>query len=158
MGECEIPNFGELLAPWIGRVPEGLVPLFLAGLERGAAGRYRGWADACGDAEQRKGLLACADREDEIATRVEALFPADAEARARVEAPLPDARRAYLGVFEPLPVRDQYRVQADAERQGAAAWRSLAAAHPEAAVREVLEGCALLEEESAAFLDGLAAG
>ena len=46
MSTVSIPNFGELLAPYIGSVPEQAVPAFLASLERTAADRYRMWAEA----------------------------------------------------------------------------------------------------------------
>ena len=45
MSELVIPRFGELLAPYISAVPAEITPRFLALLERGAASRYRGWAE-----------------------------------------------------------------------------------------------------------------
>ena len=73
MSTVSIPNFGELLAPYIGSVPEEAVPAFLARLERTAADRYRMWAEAV--PEHREDLLACARREDDIADRVERIYP-----------------------------------------------------------------------------------
>ena len=45
MTALEIPRFGELLSPFISKVPDGTRPRFLALLERGAANRYRVWAE-----------------------------------------------------------------------------------------------------------------
>ena len=45
MTAVTIPDFGELLSPQISQVPENAVPNFLALLERGAAERYRRWAE-----------------------------------------------------------------------------------------------------------------
>lgn len=150
-----IPRFAEILAPVIGRVPESLVPAFLAGLERSAAERYRRWAEAAGDPDERQGLLDCAGREDEIATRVQALFPVSDAAARQVEEHLPEARQTYLATFDPHPVRHQYRMQASAEREGAAAWRSLAAGQPDPDVQKELQACAELEEASAGWLEDL---
>jgi hypothetical protein len=49
------------------------------------------------------------------------------------------------------------RIQANAERQGAHAWRSIAAHHPDEYVVEVLHSCSALEELSADALDALIA-
>lgn len=153
MSQLEIPNFGELLAPFINQVPEAQVPNFLAMLERGAAERYRAWAHDI--PEHSEGLLMCAQREDEIAETVDGLFPIDDNTRDKVAEPLPAARDTYYAVFANLDLHDQLAIQADAERQGAAAWRGMLedAADPE--VRARLEHCALLEEASAAYLEDM---
>lgn len=151
MSERAYPDFGALLAPHLEKIDDAARPLFLAALERGAADRYRRWA---GEIESLSaGLLECAAREDEIATRVERLFPVDAEARQRVAAEMPGARDTYLAVFEDMAVEEQLLVQANAERQGAAAWRGIASQQRDPSVREALEACARLEEESALFLE-----
>lgn len=150
----EIPSFGALLQPVLSRLPTPLVPALLAGLERSAADRYRRWADAAESPEEREGLQACSRREDEIAERVRKLFPVSAVDAEQLEQQLPEARRTYLEAFDPHPVRHQYRMQASAEREGAAAWRSLAASQPDPEVREQLEACAELEESSATWLEG----
>jgi hypothetical protein len=46
MSDLVIPNFGALLGEFIGQVPTGTMPRFLALLERTAADRFRGWAEA----------------------------------------------------------------------------------------------------------------
>jgi hypothetical protein len=155
MGDLVIPNFGVLLGPAIEQVPERSRPAFLAQLERGAADRYRHWASRVADAAE--GLLECAGREDAIAQRVDAIFPAPEVDHAVIEQSFPVARDAYYAVFDGLSLMDQLRIQANAERQGAAAWRSLAAGQEDPSVGEALEACALLEETSADHLDGLIA-
>ena len=150
----EIPNFARLLAPFITAIPDASRPGFLALLERGAAERYRAWAEEC-DPADREGLLACAAREDEIADRVEQILPAAEADRPKLRAELPRARDAYFAVFEELPLGEKLRLQAGAERQGAAAWRMIASQQEDSARREALERCAALEEESAAHLETL---
>ena len=59
MSPVEAPNFAVLLGPWIADIPNEAVPRFLALLERGAAERYRGWADQL--PELAEGLLECAE-------------------------------------------------------------------------------------------------
>lgn len=150
------PNFGLLLQDAISSVPASAMPALLAALERGAAGRYRTWASQ--DDAHRAGLLACSGREDEIARRVDELHPVDGDVRKQIQAVLPGAVKIYLQVFEGLALLDQLRIQADAERQGAAAWRGIASGLSDARAIEVLEGCAALEEESADYLDSVVSG
>ena len=57
MTDLVIPNFGQLLSPYISAVPAEAMPRFLALLERGAASRYRGWAEAL--PEHADVLLTC---------------------------------------------------------------------------------------------------
>ena len=153
MSKPDIPDFGELLAPFIGAVPEAAVPNFLALLERGAAQRYREWAKLLPDF--REGLSRCAASEDQIADIVESLFPISAELAAEIREPLPAARDTYYEVFEHLPIADQLAIQADAELQGAAAWRGMLSDELPAEVREGLERCSALEEESSAYLTSI---
>lgn len=155
MTDLAIPRFGELLGPYIARVAPETMPRFLALLERGAAERYRHWAEQL--PEYRDGLLRCAAREDEIADRIEGAFALDESLRPQLEAPLPEAVAVYYDVFAPLSLRDQLRVQANAERQGAEAWRNIASRHPDRTVIDQLNECSRLEEESADYLDDLVA-
>lgn len=155
MPSVSVPRFGELLAPYISRVPDGTRPRFLALLERGAAERYRMWAADL--PEHADVLLECSRAEDEIADRIEGAFELDESLRDELHAPLPEATRTYYEAFAPHPVWDQLRIQANAERQGAHAWRSIAAHHPDPAVVEVLHVCSALEEASADRLDALIA-
>ena len=77
--------------------------------------------------------------------------------RDALQAPLPAARAAYYAAFEGMDVWDQLRVQANAERQGAQAWRSISAMHPDQHVVAELAICSSLEEASADRLDTLIA-
>jgi len=118
MSEAPVPDVAAILAPMLRSMPAPLLPFFLSRLERGAASRDREWADQVSDPEQRAALLACADRETEIADRVEALFPVAPPEVKQVDEAVPAARDAYFAVFEGRSLRGQWRVQAAAERQG----------------------------------------
>jgi hypothetical protein len=155
MAALEIPRFGALLAPFIGQVPAPVVPRFLALLEREAANRYRHWAALL--PEHADTLLACASSEDEIADRIEAAFDLDPSLRDLVHAPLPGAIETYVAVFSDFDVWDQLRIQANAERQGAQAWRSIAERGAAPGTLEALAKCSALEEASADLLDRLIA-
>ncbi len=146
MSERTAPNFGALLAPFIEQVPQQAMPRFLALLERGAAQRYREWAVEI--PEHSEVLVACARREDEIADRVDAVWAIDASLHDQLNAPLPAARALYYSIFVGLDPWEQLDIQADAELQGAAAWRGIAANHSDARVVDELLHCARLEEES----------
>ena len=151
----DTPNFAQLLGPFIEPIPEAARPAFLARLERTAAERYRLWAGQA--VALADGLLACAAREDEIADRVERLLGANAADREKIESSLEGARDTYYAVFAGKPLREQLRIQANAERQGANAWRLLAATLGDDTLSAELEVCAALEEQSAAHLEGLLA-
>jgi hypothetical protein len=156
MTSVSIPDFGALLAPFIGSVPEEAIPAFLARLERTAAARYRMWAEALPD--HAEGLLECAAREDDIADRVERIYPAtNTEQVAAMDAAIVPARETYYAVFSSLTPIEQMTIQAKAERQGAAAWRGMIEQEGNAAMKGELEQCALIEEASADFLDTLLA-
>ncbi len=142
----QIPNFGALLAPVLSHVPDLARPRFLALLERTAADRYRAWAaELPHDAEA---LNSCAQREDEISDRIEALFELDDGSLAELRSLLPAARALYYAAFDGLPINEQLRLQADAELQGAHAWRSIARRLSDPSVIAELYRCSAIEEES----------
>ena len=150
MENTNVPNFGELLAPFISLVPEEAFPNFLALLERGAAQRYREWAELLPQYEE--GLNACAASEDKIADIVEGLFPIADSLNEAIAAPLPAAKDAYYQVFAGLPLADQLQIQADAELQGAAAWQGMLTDSTPEEVRQGLDRCSELERASSAYL------
>ena len=153
--EARLPNVAELLTPLLQRVPARERPLLIALAERMAAARYRGWAAEPGERSHRAGLLACADREEEIARRVESLFPSAASLQRDLLAKHPDLERINRELFAGRPLAEQLAIQARGERLGAATWRSLARQAQGEPERETLLACALLEEESAAYLESL---
>ena len=149
MSEIHIPNFGELLAEHLGGVPAEAYPYLLSQLERTAAARYRLWADEV--PSQREGLLRCAEREDEIADRVEAMFPPSGEHRELVAQIIPKAKETYYAAFEPYTPIEQMTIQANAERQGALAWQTLKSAYPDKAAE--FDALSQVEIASADYLD-----
>jgi len=155
MTESALPDIASLLLQVVTSVPEAVRPRLLALLERTAAGRYEGWAKELPTHSKR--LLECAAREHEIAATAERIFPLDAGGREKLEAPLQGAREAYFAALSPLSIRDQFRLQAIAERAGGSAWRAMASALSDAKARAALERSGDLEEANAAALDELIA-
>ena len=153
MSMITIPNFGELLAEHLDQVPPETLPYMLSQLERTAADRYRGWAEAV--PEYREGLLECAAREDEIADRVEALFPPTEDGRKLVSKLIPAARDTYYAVFAGHTPWEQMTIQADAEKQGANAWQGLKEAYPHLA--DEMDQLSAIELKSAEYLDRILA-
>ena len=151
MNDITIPNFGELLAEHLGGVPQEAYPYLLSQLERTAAERYRGWAEDV--PQHREGLMACAAREDDIADRVEAMFPPSDEHRELVAGIIPNAKATYYSAFEPYTPVQQMTIQANAERQGANAWQNLKQLYPQHA--GALDDLSAIEESSADYLDEL---
>lgn len=154
MTDVPVPDFGRLLADHLAGVDPDALPFLLSQLERTAAARYRAWADEV--PEHRDGLLECASREDQIADRVEAMFPPSDEHRAQVSAMIGPAKAAYYAVFDGYAPVEQMAIQAGAERQGANAWQGLKDAYPAQAA--ALDELSDLEVESADHLDGLLPG
>jgi len=152
---AERPDLAAILAPILERVDVAQRPLLIALAERMAAVRYRGWASQVTDAAERAGLRACADREEEIARRVEALTPDAASLQRQILADNPGLEEVNRSLFAGRPLDEQLAVQASGERLGAATWRSFARGAPSAEVRETFLGCATLEEESAAYLESM---
>ena len=151
----DVPQFGALLGEYIGAVPQASRPRFLARLERGAADRYRGWAAALPD--HAEVLLECASREEQIAIRVDALYPAIPSELAAIEEALPGAIETYYEVFDGLPVQRQLALQAAAERQGSQAWQGLQHAELPAAHTAELDALTVMELESAEQVEALLA-
>ena len=149
----ELPEIGVALAPVLELVPIERRPLLIALAERLAATRYREWARETGDAE----LLACAAREEDIARRVEALYPDAAAVQRELLTAHPEVDEINRTLFAGRPLKEQFGVQARGERLGAATWRSFAKHATDPAAREVFRACATLEEESAACLERLIA-
>jgi hypothetical protein len=144
----------DRLRPIVEALPVAARLTFIAALERGAAGRYRGWAAQAGEAELAAGLRACAEREEEIARRVEALAGRSAADIPGLEAAWAGVREVAVAAFAGRSFAEQLATQAAAERGGAEVWRELAAqpgTSPEA--RAVLLACAGLEEESAVCVE-----
>jgi hypothetical protein len=153
-----LPDVGAVLAPLLARVPRARQPLLIALAERLAAERYRGWAGEWRDAEGRAALLACAAREEQIATKVEALFPDAAAIQQGLRAAHPELPELNRSLFAGRPQGEQFRIQANGERLGAATWRSFAREEADAARRAALLECAELEEASARVLETLLGG
>lgn len=143
----DVPQFGALLREHIQSVPPEAQPAFLAGLERSAAQRYRGWVEVLPDWAEELG--ACARREDEIADIISARFPVSPEHRAQIDAALPAAVALYYDVFAPYSPEDQVYLQSEAEIQGSQAWVRMAdSGITDADTIADLERCTELELES----------
>src|SRR5436309_1012793 len=114
----DLPNIAEVLARILQRVPRGQHPVLIALAERLAAERYRGWATEVTDADRRPGLLACADREEEIARRVEGLYPGAASMQRELLAGNSDLLDLNRTLFAGRPLAQQFLLQARGERLG----------------------------------------
>ena len=108
MSEQSTPNFAAILGPAIEAVSEPARPALLALLERGAAARYRQWAFE--DPASAQQFEACAAREEQIADRVDPLFPLNPVQEKEVRAAVPLATSAYLAIFDGLPLKEQWRL------------------------------------------------
>jgi hypothetical protein len=153
--ESNVPNIAEILAGALGNIDPKLQPMLLAKLERLAAERYRAWASDHADQSVKQGLLACADREEEIANRVESLEPNALAIQDKLLSDHPELLELNRTLFAGRPQKVQFAMQAEGERAGAAAWRAYAAAASDPSNGELLQSCSALEQANADFLQTL---
>lgn len=153
--QTDIPNVAEILAGVLRNVEPKLQPFLLAKLERLAAQRYRSWASDHPDQPTKEGLLACADREEQIATRVESLHPNAGAIQDKLLSDHPELSDLNRTLFAGRPLEVQFAMQAEGERAGAAAWLAYADGASDPSVREVLQSCSPLEQANADFLQSL---
>ena len=118
-----LPDVANLLGSLLEGVAAPERPLLLALAERLAAARYRDWAAQVEDPGARASLLACADREEAIATRVEASIPRAAAIQRDLQDRHPELLELNRSLFAGRPLADQLTMQARGELAGAAAWR-----------------------------------
>jgi hypothetical protein len=154
----DLPNVSEVLGAVLQRIPREQQPLLVAYAERLAGERYRGWSNDPANASWKETLLACARREEEIASRVESLYPEAATIQRSILAGNPDLEQISRDLFSGRPLARQFAIQALGERLGAATWRAFAAHASEHSQRSVFLGCAELEEQSAAVLESILTG
>jgi hypothetical protein len=151
----DLPSVAAILGPVLQRVGWEQQPLLVAITERLAAQRYRQWATDCTREPLQTQLLACADREEEIAGRAEALYSDAAAIQRGILVMNPEIVEINRTIFAGRPLVQQFAIQAQGERLVAATWRALAEQERDASRRAVFLACAALEEESAAFLESL---
>ena len=152
---AELPNVAEVLAPLLQRVPREQQPLLIAVAERLAAQRYRDWAEDAVMEPYRQQLLACADREEDIARRVEACYPDAAAIQRGLLTTNPELEQINRSLFADRPLAQQLTIQAGGERLGAVTWRAFARPELNASRRAVFLACAELEEASAVVLENI---
>ena len=153
VGVDELPESGQALAPVLAAGPRDRQPLLIAAAERLAAARYREWAAATHDETFKRELLECATREEDIATRVEGLYPDAAAIQQALLGAHPEVPEINRTLCAGRPLPDQFTIPARGERLGAATWRSFARHTTDETAREAFLACALLEEASAAVLE-----
>lgn len=151
-----LPDLGAQVRPLVQALPGGIQPRLMARLERAAADRYQTWAALCPEPAQAEGLRACGLREQEVAKRVEALFPSQPDEDRHLRDALPRIAEAYRAApGEPScqrPVRNS-----GGGRTTRCRVLALASSFTDVPVREALGMCADLEERSAEFLETLLA-
>ena len=150
----DLPSIAGLLAPIVTRLPRQQQQLLVAWAERQAAEQYRSWAEQV-SGEERAGFLGCAGREEEIATRIEALHPDASAVQQQLLAELPGLEARVRAVYAGRPLEEQWEIQRRGERAGKKTWEAFAATEADAQVKAVLSACATLEDENASFLRGL---
>ena len=98
-------------------------------------------------------MLACAAREEEIATRVEALYADAAAMQQAITAEMPELASVSDDLFGGRAVLHQMAVLAAGERSGGRVWKSLAQLQASPKAQEVMRSCHPLEDANAAVLE-----
>lgn len=154
---AQLPSVGEAIAPLLAQIPRAAQPVLIAYAEQLAAARYREWAECAEGRAHATALRACAEREEEIARRVEALHANATEQQQRLLAAHPELLEVNRTLFAGRTFAEQLAIQANGERLGATTWRAFAREAGVDAEREELLACALLEEANAAVLEAIVA-
>jgi len=149
------PNVAAVLAQVLKDVPLEQQPLLIAIAERMAAERYRDWAREAGMQAHSAALRACADREEQIAGRIEALYPDAVATQNALRVQYPNLTEINRALFAGRALTQQFTTQAQGERLGAATWKAFARHASDEARRAAFLACADLEEESARALDAI---
>jgi hypothetical protein len=152
---AELPDIAAVVAAALQGVAPDHQPLLVAAAERLAAQRYRSWASDPANRAVASQLLACAAREEEIASRVEALYPGAAAIQGDLLRANPGLEQLNRTMFAGRPLTQQFTIQARGERAGAAFWRAVAQRQDRPDARQTLLRCTELEEESAAVLEAI---
>jgi alkylhydroperoxidase family enzyme len=150
--ERDLPELADVVGAFLAQCSGADQKVLLALAERAAAEQYRRWAEQVGG-EDRAGLLASADREEQVAAALEAITPNAADTAAALADRFPMLSAAYRSVLQGRSLRDQFSIQAVAERAGGALLREFAERETDAATRDALLSAAQLEEENASLLD-----
>ncbi len=156
--EFEIPDFDGLFNNLLANVKAEHRPLVMAMLERVAAALYREWASLSDHRSKHSELLACADREEEIASRVEALYPNAGAIQKELAEAMPELARVADDLFGGRTVPHQMAILAAGERAGGELWQRLAQAETAERARAAMLACAPLEEANAVVLEAILAG
>ncbi len=151
--KSDLPDIATAIGPLLAEIAKEHQPLFVAIAERMAATRYRLWAKEAALASYRGRLLGCADREEDIASRIEGLVPESDAVQRQLHKQFPNLQELNNQIFAEWSLQDQLTIQARGERLGAATWRSFAAQADDQSAQATFAACAALEEASAEVLE-----
>lgn len=143
----------DLLSHALDRVAPEAQPLLAVAVARMAGERYREWAAAPQGERYRSRLLACANREDEIARTIEPLYADSAQIESGILSQNPDLAKIERNAFAGRALAEQFVIQARWARLGAAAWRALAQHETDAGRNRAFRASAELEELNALVLE-----
>jgi len=130
-------------------------PLLLSLIERQAALRLRAWSTEVVDIIQRRILLACADQKEEIARRIEALFPNAIAIEKEITDTVPEVRQVSLQLLRPVHLKARLSTQALVDRICVLAYRDLAEREDFEQVRQTLMSCAVLDTKAAESIESV---
>ena len=132
-------------------------PLLLSLIERQGALRLRAWSTEMVDIIQRRILLACADQKDEIARRIEALFPNALAIESEITDSVPEVCVVSQELSRPVQLAARLATQALVDRICVRAYRDLAEREDFEQVRQTLISCAVLDAKAAESIEGVLA-
>ncbi len=130
-------------------------PLLLSLIERQAALRLRAWATEVVDTIQRRIILACADQKEEIARRIEALFPNAMAIEKEISDSVPEVRQVSQQMLRPAQLKSRLATQALVDRVCVRAYRELAEREDFEQARQTLISCAVLDAKAAESIEGV---
>lgn len=130
-------------------------PLLLCLVERQAAGRLRSWAVESNDAVISTVMNTCAEQKEEVARRIEALFPDGRDIEEQICIEVPEVIKLSQQLFEHDNFEARLAMQLSGDRFNIKALRGMADAEHREQARQALLTCAVLEQKNADCLENI---
>lgn len=139
----------------LNRFSEEYKPLLLCLVERQAAARLRNWAVDADDAVCQRVMITCAEQKEEVARRVEALFPDARDIEDQICMEIPEVARFDRELSQNDSLKKRLVMQVSDDRLNARVFQKMAGEERREQARHTLLSCVVLEQKNADCLESV---